>query len=145
MKILEIKCFLQKRQVLIDNRNLILLTCYNFVKIFLKLCQFTRTPMTNLNVSFWIRFFFICSIYIYLYQYSASDWKSSTKNEWAYSDYIFPYLYITHNSYGPKINSIYFVNKCFKKAAYLLKEYIHIRKKKSVIFWLHIFFNENRF
>ena len=37
------------------------------------------------------------------YQCSASDWKSSMKNEWAYCDYIFSNLYMTHNSYGPMV------------------------------------------
>ena len=55
--------------------------------------------------------------------------KSFSVNAWAYCDYVFSNLYSTHNLYGPRVNCIYFVNKRLKKTAYLLKEYIHIRKK----------------
>ena len=37
-------------------------------------------------------------------QYSASDYKSFTKNEWAYCDYLFSNLSITHNSYGQRVD-----------------------------------------
>ena len=36
---------------------------------------------------------------------------------------------MTHNSYGPRVNCNNFLNKCLKNTAYLLKEYIRIRKK----------------
>ena len=78
-------------------------------------------------------------------QYSKSNYKSSTKNEWAYSDSIFSNLYIPHNSYGTRVNCIYFVNNCPKKAPYLLEEYICISKKNLFFINLEIILNENWF
>ena len=46
-------------------------------------------------------------------QYSASASNSSTKNGWAYCDYVFSNLYTAHNSYG-KVYGLWVVG--FKKS-----------------------------
>ena len=79
-----------------------------------------------------------------IYQYSASDWKSSLKNEWEYCDYNLSNLYITHNSYCPKINCIYFVIKCLKVYGLLVIDFKNNKKNlflyKNGCLWIEKYF-----